>query len=216
MARARLAKALIARNVQSGAVLMCKAATPSRYVCFIASGAVKAETAGQKHRLGRGEMFGELSLLSRQTRRTQVTAISHSTLLVLDEARFRRMPDRNQTLRTAVLESTKTRGIGVSALKITAQEQSTDPPLGQAKLSPATTPPSSRPSPTHQIHLRRRCDAMTASAHCCRCAAARASICFPPHCVDLATNAVNGCGHSANDPKVRSAALIAAKTLRLG
>ncbi|MGY6412011.1 MAG: cation:proton antiporter [Alkalilacustris sp.] len=118
-ARARLAKALKARYVQPGEVLMRKD-DPAREVCFIASGAVEAETAGQKHRLGRGEMFGQLSLLSRQTRRTQVTAISHSTLLVLDEVRFRRMLDRNQTLRRAVLDSAETRGIDASALRMPA------------------------------------------------------------------------------------------------
>ena len=53
-ARARLARALKARYVQPGEVLMRKD-TPPREVCFIASGAVEAETAGQKHRLGRGD-----------------------------------------------------------------------------------------------------------------------------------------------------------------
>ena len=113
--RARLAAALKARYVQPGEVLMRKGDTP-REVCFIASGAVEVETAGQKHKLGRGEMFGQLSLLSRQTRRTQITAISHSTLLVLDESRFRRLLERNQPLRVAVLESAEKRGIDASAL----------------------------------------------------------------------------------------------------
>jgi monovalent cation:H+ antiporter, CPA1 family len=71
--RASLARALRARYVQPGEVLMRRGDIP-REVCFIASGAVEVETAGQKHKLGRGEMFGQLALLSRQTRRTQVTA----------------------------------------------------------------------------------------------------------------------------------------------
>ena len=82
-----------------------------REVCFIASGAIELETAGQKHRLGRGEMFGQLAILNRQVRRTQATAISHSTLLVLDEIRFRRLIDRNEALRMAVYESAEKRGI---------------------------------------------------------------------------------------------------------
>lgn len=115
--RERLAGSLKARYVQPGEVLMRKGETP-REVCFIASGAVEVETAGQKSRLGRGDMFGQLSLLSRQTRRTQVTAISHSTLLVLDEARFRRLLSRNESIRAAVLASAEQRGISLEHLDL--------------------------------------------------------------------------------------------------
>jgi len=87
--RRQLARALKARYLQPGEVLMRKGDIP-REVCFIASGAVEVETASQKQQLGRGEMSGQLALLSRQVRRTQVTAFSHATLLVLDEVRFRR------------------------------------------------------------------------------------------------------------------------------
>jgi monovalent cation:H+ antiporter, CPA1 family len=115
--RERLAGSLKARYVQPGEVLMRKGETP-REVCFIASGAVEVETAGQKSRLGRGDMFGQLSLLSRQTRRTQVTAISHSTLLVLDEARFRRLLSRNESIRAAVRASAEQRGISLEHLDL--------------------------------------------------------------------------------------------------
>lgn len=115
--RRTLSGALRTRYVLPGAVLMRKG-TPAREVCFIASGAVELETAGQKYRLGRGEMFGQLSALSRQVRRAQATAISHSTLLVLDEARFRRLMQRNPPVRAAVLESAKKRGIDVAALQL--------------------------------------------------------------------------------------------------
>jgi CPA1 family monovalent cation:H+ antiporter len=115
--RKQLAMALRTRYVQPGDVMMRKGDTP-REVCFIASGAVEFETAGQKFRLGRGEMFGQLSLLSRQTRRTQAMAISHTTLLVLDETRFRRLLKRNDRIRIAVIESAKKRGIDVKSLQI--------------------------------------------------------------------------------------------------
>ena len=115
--RARLAQALKTRYVQPGEVLMRKGDIP-REVYFIASGAFEVEVAGQKSQLGRGEMFGQLALLSRQMRRTQVTAISHSTLLVLDGARFRRLLDRNETIREAVRDSAKQRGIDIKILGI--------------------------------------------------------------------------------------------------
>ncbi len=89
-----------------------------RAVCFIASGAVEFEASGLKFRLSRGKMFGQLSLLSNQTRRSQATAISHTTLLVLDEIRFRRLLKRNQGLRSAVIESAQKRGLDVAALQI--------------------------------------------------------------------------------------------------
>jgi len=115
--RKQLAMALRTRYVQPGDVMMRKGDTP-REVCFIASGAVEFETAGQKFRLGRGEMFGQLSLLSRQTHRTQAMALSHTTLLVLDETRFRRLLKRNDRIRIAVIESAKKRGIDVKSLQI--------------------------------------------------------------------------------------------------
>jgi CPA1 family monovalent cation:H+ antiporter len=110
--RSQLARVLKARYVQPGDVLMRKWETP-REVCFIASGAVEIEMAGQKHRLGRGDMFGQLALLSRQTRRIQVTAISHCALLVLDEPSFRRLMKRSETIRNAVAESAKRRGVTI-------------------------------------------------------------------------------------------------------
>lgn len=115
--RKLLARALRTRYVQPGDVLRRKRDTP-REVCFIATGAVEIETAGHRLRLGRGDMFGQLSLLSRQTPRAQVTAISHTTLLVLDEPRFRRLLKRSQSLRDAVLKSAEKRGLDVASLQL--------------------------------------------------------------------------------------------------
>jgi CPA1 family monovalent cation:H+ antiporter len=115
--RKRLARALRTRYVQPGEVLRRKRDLP-REVCFIATGAVEIETAGHRLRLGRGDMFGQLALLSRQTPRAQVTAISHTTLLVLDESRFRRLLKRSQNLRAAVLKSAEKRGLDVASLQL--------------------------------------------------------------------------------------------------
>ena len=78
---------------------------------FIASGAVELETAGQTWRLGRGEMFGQMAILLQKARRAEVRAIAPSTLLVLDEARFRRLLGRSQALQDAVRASAEKRGI---------------------------------------------------------------------------------------------------------
>ena len=83
----------------------------ARSVFFIASGAVELETAGQTWRLGRGEMFGQMAILMSRARRAEVRAIAPSTLLVLDEKRFKRLLDGSQTLRDAVRASAEKRGI---------------------------------------------------------------------------------------------------------
>jgi CPA1 family monovalent cation:H+ antiporter len=50
---------------------------------FIASGAVEVDTGRERLRLGRGDFFGELALLTGLPRQADVTAIAYSDLLVL-------------------------------------------------------------------------------------------------------------------------------------
>ncbi|GGD33432.1 cation:proton antiporter [Sinisalibacter lacisalsi] len=111
----RLGRVLKARYVNVGDVIVRKDSTP-RSVFFIASGAVELESAGQTWRLGRGEMFGQMAILMQKPRRAQVRAIAPSTLLVLDEARFRRLLRRSAALQAAVRASAEKRGISPEAL----------------------------------------------------------------------------------------------------
>lgn len=106
----RLARSLSARYANAGEVVMAKD-SPPRSVCFIATGAVELENAGQVWRLGRGEMFGQMAILTRKPRRVEARAIAPSTLLILDEARFRRLLKRSPRLRAAVRASAEKRGI---------------------------------------------------------------------------------------------------------
>ena len=64
-ARKRLARALTTHYVEPGRTLIRKGEVP-RSVYFIASGAVEMERRGQKLRLGRGEFFGHLGMLTGQ------------------------------------------------------------------------------------------------------------------------------------------------------
>ncbi|MFK7871487.1 MAG: cyclic nucleotide-binding domain-containing protein, partial [Roseobacter sp.] len=105
----RLSRALRTRHADAGEIIIARD-TPARSVFFIASGAVELEVAGQSWRLGRGEIFGQSEILSRQHRRPLVRAIAPSMLLVLDEARFRRLLARNRTVREAVVASAAARG----------------------------------------------------------------------------------------------------------
>lgn len=111
----RLARVLKTHYVNAGKVILRKD-TPVRSVYFIASGAVEAETAGQVVRLGRGDMFGQMAILARKTLPTEIRVIAPTTLLELDENRFRRLLSRSKTLRSAVQESARKRGVSLPDL----------------------------------------------------------------------------------------------------
>jgi CPA1 family monovalent cation:H+ antiporter len=113
-ARRRLARALTTLHAGPGERLMARD-DPARSVRFIASGAVELDTAGQKHRLGPGEMFGHISVLGRRLR-SEARALTHCTLLALDETRFLRLLDASPALRAAVEESAAKRGIRLADL----------------------------------------------------------------------------------------------------
>lgn len=106
----RLSRVLVTRYVNAGEKII-RRDTPARNVHFIASGAVELQTANQTWRLGRGEMFGQMAILMQKPRRTEVTAIAASSLLMLDEARFRRLLKRSKLLQQAVIDSAKRRGL---------------------------------------------------------------------------------------------------------
>ena len=106
----RLSRVLRTRHANVGEILMRKD-SQAKSVFFIASGAVEVESAGQTWRLGRGEMFGQLSMLMGKSRRTEVRVIAPSTILVLDEQRFRRLLKSSKAVRGSVLQSAQKRGI---------------------------------------------------------------------------------------------------------
>jgi len=111
----RLTRALSTRYVNAGEMVISRDSTV-RSVYFIASGAVELESAGSPVRLGRGEMFGQMVLLMQRPRRVEVRAIAPTTLLVLDEAAFRRLLERSPAMRDAVRASAEKRGISPARL----------------------------------------------------------------------------------------------------
>jgi monovalent cation:H+ antiporter, CPA1 family len=115
--RRQLSKDLKARFLRPGEMLLHNGDAP-REVCFIASGTVEVGTVDQKYKLGPGDIFRQPSPLSHGRERTRVRAISHSTLLMLDENRFRRLVDRNETVRAAVKKSAERQGVDADILKI--------------------------------------------------------------------------------------------------
>jgi CPA1 family monovalent cation:H+ antiporter len=69
---------------------------------FIASGAVEVDTGRERMRLGRGDFFGELALLTGKRRQADVTALGYCELLVLRAADFRAFLDANPDIRANV------------------------------------------------------------------------------------------------------------------
>jgi CPA1 family monovalent cation:H+ antiporter len=111
----RLARALVTIYVAPGDILF-RRGEQVRSVYFIASGAVEREIAGQAKRLGNGEFFGEIAMIAGQrNRRGRVRAITHSTLLRLDEARFLRLARRLPDLRAAIIASATAHGMSRDA-----------------------------------------------------------------------------------------------------
>jgi len=69
-------------------------------IFFIAAGAVEVAVAGRKIRLGPGDFFGEMALLSGERRTADVTAIDYCQFLTLGVREFRQFIGRHPTLRT--------------------------------------------------------------------------------------------------------------------
>ncbi len=109
----RLGRTLRTRYVNEGDLVAARNSA-AKSVFFIASGAVELKTGGNSWRLGREEMFGQMAILTKRPFRAEVRAIAPSTLLVMDETRFRRLLDRSETLQRAVQESAEKRGVNLS------------------------------------------------------------------------------------------------------
>ena len=104
-----LGRSLRTRHMDAGKVVMRKD-TVARSVFFIASGAVELSLGRQVWRLGRGDMFGQMAILLSKARRAEARVIAPSTLLVLDEERFRALLARSPKLQEAVRKSALQRG----------------------------------------------------------------------------------------------------------
>ncbi|MGE0095342.1 MAG: cation:proton antiporter [Alphaproteobacteria bacterium] len=72
---------------------------------FISSGSVEVDVeGGESVRLGPGEFFGEMALLSGMRRSADVTAIDYSQLLALNQREFRRFLTKYPSLRARIDE----------------------------------------------------------------------------------------------------------------
>ncbi|MBI1208035.1 MAG: cyclic nucleotide-binding domain-containing protein [Azospirillum sp.] len=83
---------------------------------FISSGEVEVLLPGtsDSHRLGPGDFFGELGLLSRQPRTADVRALGYCRLLELDERDFRRLIEQDDDLRRHIMAVAEKRRVARS------------------------------------------------------------------------------------------------------
>jgi voltage-gated potassium channel len=108
-ALARLVGLLTARRVAAGEIIISKG-DDADAMYFIASGQVEVETPSGPIRLGEGDFFGEVAMISDDTRRT-ATVIAGRTceLLSLSVRDFRRLVQANAEIGEAVHEVARQR-----------------------------------------------------------------------------------------------------------
>jgi CPA2 family monovalent cation:H+ antiporter-2 len=95
-------------------------------VYFLSSGAVEVSVSGREIRLGPGDFFGEMALISGARRSADVTAIDYCEMLRLDQRDFRQFMGRHPQLRSFVKEmAAKRREMNLHAPE-TAETAGTD------------------------------------------------------------------------------------------
>ncbi|MDF2765353.1 MAG: sodium:proton antiporter [Rhodospirillales bacterium] len=100
-ARAKVARLLRSRLAVPGERIVVKGERGDA-MYFIASGAVEVKLDPAPLRLGSGDFFGELALLTNQPRSADVTALGYCRLLVLRARDFRRLLDSDSAFAEAV------------------------------------------------------------------------------------------------------------------
>ena len=71
-------------------------------VYFISKGEVEVAVAGRQIKLGAGEVFGEMALISGQPRSADVTALDYSTFAMLSERDFRQLLRKYPDIRAQI------------------------------------------------------------------------------------------------------------------
>ena len=79
-------------------------------VYFISQGEVEVSVAGRQIKLGAGEVFGEMALISGQPRSADVTALDYSTFAVLSERDFRQLLRKYPDIRAQITSLAAQRG----------------------------------------------------------------------------------------------------------
>lgn len=99
--KADIAARMVSRLVWPGVRIIARGEVGDA-AYFISSGAVEVDTGQARFRLGRGDVFGEMALITGRPRTADVTSIGYSALLRLSRRDFEAVLDRNPALRAHV------------------------------------------------------------------------------------------------------------------
>ena len=118
---AEVARLLRPRDYPAGAVIV-RRGEPGDCMYFIASGEVEIEISPQPLRLGAGEFFGEIALLTGTPRTATVIAAESCTLLRLDIVEFRVLMGRQPDLARVIYDAAHQRLEGFGPREIRQRE----------------------------------------------------------------------------------------------
>lgn len=105
---ADIMRLLRAQQVEPGGVI-ARRGDPAHSMYFIAAGEVDIELPHERVRLGVGHFFGEIAVLRRARRSANVTAVSRTSLLVLDAHDLHALMERDSRIAAHVREVARTR-----------------------------------------------------------------------------------------------------------
>ena len=100
---ADIARLLSAQTVEPGGIIV-RRGSAARAMYFIAGGEVEIDLPKEKVRLGIGHFFGEIAVLRRARRSATVTAVTRTSLLVLDGSELHALMERDPRLAARVRE----------------------------------------------------------------------------------------------------------------
>jgi voltage-gated potassium channel len=105
---ADVARLLRPRNFLAGAIIV-RRGEPGDCMYFVAAGEVEIRLVPEPIRLGPGEFFGEIALLTGGSRTATVVAVQRCTLLILDIVDFRQLIGRQPDLARIIHEEAQRR-----------------------------------------------------------------------------------------------------------
>jgi voltage-gated potassium channel len=105
---AEVMRLLRAQQVEPGGII-ARRGDPAHSMYFVAAGEVEIELPQERVRLGVGHFFGEVAVLRRARRSANVTAISRTSLLVLDAHDLHALMERDSRIAAHVHEVARTR-----------------------------------------------------------------------------------------------------------
>jgi voltage-gated potassium channel len=105
---ADIMRLLRAQQIEAGEVL-ARRGEPAHSMYFVAAGEVEIELKHQRLRLGAGHFFGEIAALRRARRSATITAVTRTSLLVLDAHDLHALMDREARIAHRIREVARNR-----------------------------------------------------------------------------------------------------------